>query len=83
MRRSQWLALKPGDVLISKRGDLRPVLRVHVHPKAKNMKHPRMFVTLRKIQRRDWTPGPTTTYLFSDAVHMGLRTTNRHFVERP
>jgi hypothetical protein len=76
--RAQWLALTPGDVLVSRRGTLRPVLKVHVHTDhCRKGYPPRAFVTLAKVMRVKWTPGPTTTYLFSDAVNMGLEVTGR------
>jgi hypothetical protein len=65
MTREQWLRLLPGDIIEVASGIERKILSV-THYKAKNTRKIRTLITLKKLVRRGWTPGPTTTYGFHD-----------------
>jgi hypothetical protein len=58
----EWLNLKPGDIIIEvASGTERKVLSV-THNKNKNARKIRTSITLKKLTKRRWTPGSTTTY---------------------
>jgi hypothetical protein len=64
MTPEEWLALKKGDVIVEVRSGIeRKVLSLR---RVTRQGFTRTSITLRKLVRRAWTPGPYATYFNYD-----------------
>jgi hypothetical protein len=66
MTRTEWLSLKPGDIIIeNSSGTERRIISV-THTKNPNMVNIRTSITMKKIGFDGWTKGKNTTYNNTD-----------------